>query len=101
MSPGAAKDEVRPVGPLRSVVQAEQLGAPANDIVLAQAAKDQVVTAAAFDIIVTIEPRVVFCGGADHKPVGRANASDGERDGAIALNGIITQLAEDHVVIRP
>jgi len=55
VSAGAAEDQVGAVGPLGRRVQREEIGAAADDVVLAEAAEDGIVTAATLDVVVPSE----------------------------------------------
>jgi hypothetical protein len=54
VGPRAANDEIGAVGTHTDSIETEQLGAATDDVVLTQIAKDDVVTAAALDVIVAV-----------------------------------------------
>src|SRR5262249_29328999 len=104
-SAGIAEDHVAAVGALRREGQAEEIGAAADDVVLAAIAEDGIVAAAALAVVIAVGGRLE--GGLDkQRAVGLAvgghrvgpGAIGVERDGGVALNDVVAQFAEDLVV---
>ncbi len=78
--------------------KAEQRGAAADDVVLALIAEDQVVAAVALDIIVAVS-RTVARRIEEQGAVGPPDRRYGIGHGTVALDRIVAELAEDHVVV--
>ena len=73
-----------------------EVGAAADQVVLAEAAEDQVVAAAALDVVVAVGRRRRRCPGRSCPGVAQVPTST--RDRAVALDRVVAHLAEDQVV---
>ena len=99
MSSRAAEDDITAVRPMIGCCGAKQLGTAADEIVLSEVAEDNVVAAAAFDIVVTVSANTCIVVG---RHVVQSNIKQhvaGQRQGcSVALNRIIAKLPKDRVV---
>ena len=98
----AAVDDVRAVLALRGRREAEQVGAAADDVVLAEVAEDDVIAGVALDVVIAVGHRVER--RTDDAEVRRRGDAEARRhetsDRAIALDRVVATLAEDLVVVR-
>ncbi len=102
---GAAEDVVVAVGTLVGADEREEVRAVADQVVLAEAAEEHVVAAAALDVVVAVG-HALDRGRQDQRAERVARAGEprgaGERvlERAVAEQHVVAELAEDHVVAR-